>query len=493
MIWRLLVLGVVMAVAGAGQSYVIKDKSGNVAITGTLRARESIGTKMRRLAAIAVNGNAWTNPPMVAPSAWQAATAYTVGTVVTNGGNNYVCSTAGTSAGSVGPSGTGNGPITDNTAVWYFYGISKPALNTSLAPTITVQAGGMVGGVNWLPTGSTIGGGVYGDWFLFAGGALNPNSGFNFTFPAANVGASSGNAGPHANNITWTATFYTDAPKFIVLGTGSAGYRFLVDGQYVSLSPTMITIGGNPVSMVLDFTTAGGRKTRLITVESGTNASFTGVQVDSASKVWKPSTDVLNVYFQGDSLTSGSNFGPFIAWDWPSQTAKMMGWLPRNIAVGGTGFLNAGTALTFLQRITDVTTACPDALVIAGGYNDANSGLQAAALAYFQAVRIGCPNTTMIVLGVWGATSGPSATILANEASISAAVTQFADINTYFVPVSTASPVWEDGTGNVVTPTGTGNSDAYSSNDGTHPIQRGIDYKAAKVTQALRALIQQIL
>lgn len=48
---------------------------------------------------------------------WQSTTAYTVGNLVYNGANVYVCVTAGTSAGSGGPTGTGTA-ITDGTAEW---------------------------------------------------------------------------------------------------------------------------------------------------------------------------------------------------------------------------------------------------------------------------------------------------------------------------------------------------------------------------------------
>lgn len=51
------------------------------------------------------------------PAAWIAATAYAAGAAVRNSGNLYVCTSAGTSAASGGPSGTGSA-ITDDTAVW---------------------------------------------------------------------------------------------------------------------------------------------------------------------------------------------------------------------------------------------------------------------------------------------------------------------------------------------------------------------------------------
>jgi hypothetical protein len=56
--------------------------------------------------------------------AWLASTAYAVGDRVSNGANTYVATTAGTSAASGGPTGTGTG-ITDGTAVWSFEGINE--------------------------------------------------------------------------------------------------------------------------------------------------------------------------------------------------------------------------------------------------------------------------------------------------------------------------------------------------------------------------------
>lgn len=52
---------------------------------------------------------------------WVASTAVVVGAHRHNGGNVYRCTTAGTTAGSGGPTGTGTG-ITDGTAVWSYVG-----------------------------------------------------------------------------------------------------------------------------------------------------------------------------------------------------------------------------------------------------------------------------------------------------------------------------------------------------------------------------------
>lgn len=60
-----------------------------------------------------------TNPGWLAP-AWAISTAYTIrGLLVLNGGNVYELTTAGTSAGAGGPTGTGSG-IADGTCVWKY-------------------------------------------------------------------------------------------------------------------------------------------------------------------------------------------------------------------------------------------------------------------------------------------------------------------------------------------------------------------------------------
>lgn len=58
---------------------------------------------------------------IAAASAWAGSTAYSVGQRVKNGSSIYQATTAGTSAGSGGPSGTGSS-IADNSVVWMYLG-----------------------------------------------------------------------------------------------------------------------------------------------------------------------------------------------------------------------------------------------------------------------------------------------------------------------------------------------------------------------------------
>lgn len=66
---------------------------------------------------------------------WTASTPYQLDDHVANGGNVYICTTAGTSAGSGGPTGTGSG-ITDGTAVWAYVGpVDMTVNNINFAAT----------------------------------------------------------------------------------------------------------------------------------------------------------------------------------------------------------------------------------------------------------------------------------------------------------------------------------------------------------------------
>jgi len=68
--------------------------------------------------------------PPSPPGTWQPSHAYSVGDKVINDGTRiYQCVTAGTSAASGGPTGTGVG-ITDGTCVWDFVPLAIPALPT---------------------------------------------------------------------------------------------------------------------------------------------------------------------------------------------------------------------------------------------------------------------------------------------------------------------------------------------------------------------------
>lgn len=67
------------------------------------------------------NGTAVFARATLAASAWAATHAYTYGTLVSNGGNYYLCVGAGTSAGSGGPTTAAQG-IADSGVTWDYIG-----------------------------------------------------------------------------------------------------------------------------------------------------------------------------------------------------------------------------------------------------------------------------------------------------------------------------------------------------------------------------------
>ncbi len=77
--------------------------------------------------------------------AWVNATPYVLYDHVTNGGNVYRCTTAGTSAGAGGPTGTGTA-ITDNTVVWRYVGPNTNVEATDGGTTVTVAGDAIA---NW--------------------------------------------------------------------------------------------------------------------------------------------------------------------------------------------------------------------------------------------------------------------------------------------------------------------------------------------------------
>jgi hypothetical protein len=125
-------------------------------------------------------------PTQSSPTAWQITTAYVLGNIVSNGGSNYICVQAGTSAGAGGPSGTGTGNITDNTVLWKW-----------------LYPGAMAG---WQPSTA------------YAQGAMVSNGGRVFECQVAGTSAAPGAAGPTSNG----ASLQSD---------GTASWKYLYEGS----------------------------------------------------------------------------------------------------------------------------------------------------------------------------------------------------------------------------------------------------------------------
>lgn len=101
--------------------------SAGVATANALTAAVAVATGRPTFARIIESDTTTVVVQMRAALVWLASTTYSVGDRVSNGANTYVATTAGTSAASGGPTGTGTG-IADGSVVWAFDGINEAVL-----------------------------------------------------------------------------------------------------------------------------------------------------------------------------------------------------------------------------------------------------------------------------------------------------------------------------------------------------------------------------
>lgn len=88
---------------------------------------------------------------IAALTTWAGTTAYAVDDRVTNGGNAYQCITAGTSAGSGGPTTTA-ADITDGTVHWMFIGVGTAAVDVAAASVNTGPIAAVAGDLTVIAT-----------------------------------------------------------------------------------------------------------------------------------------------------------------------------------------------------------------------------------------------------------------------------------------------------------------------------------------------------
>jgi hypothetical protein len=467
-------------------------QSGASSSTGVGAFPNTLGMKLRKLAAAAQINNPLINTPLGPAPAWLANTAYVQGQVVVNGGYQSVCSVAGTSAGSGGPTGQGFAPITDNTVTWFYYGFSTPASAAANQPVISTSAsvpGALTQNIAMNASPSP---------FYFTGGLPFVDGFGSYSFYAL---LSTG-----STKLGWSAavTFMTDANEVAIkVYGGTQVVRFIIDGQYVTISGYKDGMGGNPSYNLIDFTNAGGRKARTITMGFyANNTTFGGISIAPTEEAWAPpAKDRVRVIWIGDSISSGGANAPAIAEaDTPRQVGLYLGWSDVwDASQGGVGWTanNGGSYYTFAGTATNMVPGnAPDLVVFQGSVNDvgtASATEQAAVLTALRNVRNVYASVPIIVLGIWPDATGPSAGLLSTENDVKNAVAAFGDPLTYYIPIAN-DPVqaWMTGTGHNTAPSGTGNSDAYTASDGVHPSDIGRLYEVQREVAALRNVIQQI-
>jgi peptidoglycan/LPS O-acetylase OafA/YrhL/lysophospholipase L1-like esterase len=172
--------------------------------------------------------------------------------------------------------------------------------------------------------------------------------------------------------------------------------------------------------------------------------------VGQAIKTPSPSTSVPStqngpkVVFIGASITAG--WWAKYKNGWVKQSAQKLHWQAINLAKPGTGFTKDSrnglcskiTCKSIPKQAVKAILLQPDAVVIAGGYNDCKSALRdpvatrSAIKATYEALRAGLPNTPLIALSVVG---NQSFTVRPCSVKMNAWMAESAKANGfYFVP-----------------------------------------------------------
>ena len=277
---------------------------------------------------------------------------------------------------------------------------------------------------------------------------------------------------------------------FYLLSSANS-FRVIVNGQFVS--PTVTSPGSTGYQcLTLDFTAVGGRQNRNIVIES--EAFFSGVFVLPTEGVYEPEGDVVSIAWIGDSYSAGGGV-PHYFYGFNSVACDLLG--ARNnicLGIGSTGWLaNASGAQTTARgRIPDAVYTNPNIVCVCMGHNDtgySSGALQTEVGLFLTTFRQNMPSTPLIVFGVFNGNVSLSACQTV-ETAVSTAFSAWSDNNSVFIPVSNdANGAWFTGSGQMNSPTGTGNCDDYIFTDGIHPNITGHYFLGARVADAITRVL----
>lgn len=337
------------------------------------------------------------------------------------------------------------------------------------------------------------------------------------------------------NNVSRFA-FYSSSYKVYfsiaanTLSSASA-LRVIVDGQYVSTTPIAA-----PASLTvanyytIDFTNGGA-----VTNANARSATPRRIDIEcngtcGLGQFWVPATETIaaaptptfQILLGGDSWVQGPATGmyttptPIQGDGMASILGDRLGAEAVNTGLGGTGWCMAnGNAPAMQNHIYDLLGRNPDgttrinyhpnAIILSTLQNDITGGYTAAQIvACMETVRTQLrafygPRVPIIITGGFTPkgliNAGNQAALVAAETAIATQIaTDQAAGDKYlaFIPTSTVSPFWVNGTG-----TGDGNWDWAGGVSGTvgdfHPSYLGNQYLGQRLAQAVQAALEAML
>lgn len=210
--------------------------------------------------------------------------------------------------------------------------------------------------------------GAAGAPFVSGGGTPTTVSGVT-TFPCVTQSATSGLLGMH-----WRVETLVDGTEvcFALDGVAADGYRFIVDGRYVTMAGTATALG-SPAYYTLTF---NSRRLRRVVVEGHDLLSFRSASVADHDVLIAPAlTYRPQIFMIGDSNLEG--YGVALKGDsLAGALSNHLGVLDvRGSGVFGTGFLETNSPnnyYAYSQRRSDWVNANPDMLIYSLSINDAN-------------------------------------------------------------------------------------------------------------------------
>lgn len=443
-----------------------------VAISQT---RYSSAEKLRRATSAGAISRMWGKPPMKVPPAWATGVATVAGDVVASNNLWWVAANSGTT-GATAPTTFSNNVTSDGAVQWLCIGGPTLAADEALLPTVT-YSGTVAGGrtVQWRPQDAP-------DLFLLRG--------CEKTVGQTDFRARTLNDGSVADSVRACAvSFITDAPILTVNVTSSFNTGQLsmaIDGRLVSLTPFLKFSNG--LYAHVDLSAMGGRKAKRIDLIGSVGLRINAILLNPTDSLWRPETpNAVKGVMISDSQFAGHSFGlKLVGGDPLSRFADNVGWTDWwNYSTAGTGYIakGAGSAFyTFGERVAQVLAMAvpPSVVCFHGSTNDngeTSAAITAAALAAYRALRNGGYKGLIVVFGIWSLSAATAVT----EAAIAAAVTQFNDPNTIYIPISQAvNPPITGSWNNTAYPPGTGTvannaSMLVNSTDAIHLMEIAAD------------------
>lgn len=459
--------------------------------------RETLGAKLRRLAADADRGNPAVSPPWKVPPAYAQGVAKKPGNVISANGNWYVGSNTATTAGASGPSHVTADPVFDgggsSGVVWSYYGPAQIAADDANAPSMSIASSPTLGNL-YRPN-------AFADRFRVLG--ATPVA---YVTSRWELDVFHSNAATVVQGLASGVEFMVDENAFEIEQIANTnGLTIIVDGRFLSLD----AIVSAAADQWIKVTIPGGRRPHRVEIRGDRRGwYFGGVRLSATGQVYAPPVDggPRLVCFE-DSFGAGSSYGPWIAGKQiHRQFGDMLGikdvW---SFSRGGRGYIATdeanGAFYTYKQNLAEAIALHPDILSFGGSLNDRGTvggnalvatDITAAALDTYRTARglgFSGPIVVFGIASVDDTANGTTSKIAYVEQAVADAVTAFADPQCWFVPVRN-DPVgpWVTGSWNYGTQTTSTNSSIITNTAGdkVHPSDIGHGYLASRRAAAFR-------